>query len=544
MKQHRLVAFTSVLALLAVPLAGCGGSGSDSSSAANVITAFNAEPANPLIPGDTNESGGGRPIDLLFAGLISFDNDGKAHNEVAESITANDDASQYDIKLKSGWKFTDGTPVTAESFTKAWSYTANAKNAQLCSGFFANIKGYDKLQDTANLNGDEQLEGLKVINDHEFTVELSQPDSVFPIKVGYCGFYPLPQSFYKDPKAFGEKPVGDGPYKFGSWIHDQELSVVKNTAYHGNREAKNDGVTFRVYTDPSSAYADVQAGNLDVLDTIPSADAKIFQTDSSVEAYNKAGSVLQTITIPSQLEHWQTSTEEGQLRRRALSMAIDRSNICKKVLSNLGTPADSFTSPKVPGYSGTIEGHEYLEYNPTKAKELWNQAEAISHYDGKLQFFYNSDGGAGPVYDAIVNSVKNVLGIDAATSPIPTFQEFRNDVTARKLSGAIRTSWQPDYPSPQDYLVPLYDSSAADSNGSNDGDYKNAEFDELCARAASTGDEDTANDLYRQAQRILLSQLPSIPLYYGDAAGVASKDVKNFTMNWQNVPAYQDMTKR
>ena len=135
-------------------------------------------------------------------------------------------------------------------------------------------------------------------------------------------------------------------------------------------------MTFRVYTDPSSAYADVQAGNLDVLDTIPSADAKIFQTDSSVEAYNKAGSVLQTITIPSQLEHWQTSTEEGQLRRRALSMAIDRSNICKKVLSNLGTPADSFTSPKVPGYSGTIEGHEYLEYNPTKAKELWNQAEA------------------------------------------------------------------------------------------------------------------------------------------------------------------------
>ncbi|MDU5900220.1 MAG: ABC transporter substrate-binding protein, partial [Bifidobacterium sp.] len=222
MKQHRLVAFTSVLALLAVPLAGCGSSGSDSPSAANVITAFNAEPANPLIPGDTNESGGGRPIDLLFAGLISFDNDGKAHNEVAESITANDDASQYDIKLKSGWKFTDGTPVTAESFTKAWSYTANAKNAQLCSGFFANIKGYDKLQDTANLNGDEQLEGLKVINDHEFTVELNQPDSVFPIKVGYCGFYPLPQSFYKDPKAFGEKPVGDGPYKFGSWIHDQE----------------------------------------------------------------------------------------------------------------------------------------------------------------------------------------------------------------------------------------------------------------------------------------------------------------------------------
>ena len=162
--------------------------------------------------------------------------------------------------------------------------------------------------------------------------------------------------------------MGNGPYKFQSWDHDNEIVLVKNPDYKGNRTPKNDGVTFRVYTDPSSAYADVQAGNLDVLDTIPSADAKIFQTDSSVEAYNKAGSVLQTITIPSQLEHWQTSTEEGQLRRRALSMAIDRSNICKKVLSNLGTPADSFTSPKVPGYSGTIEGHEYLEYNPTRPR--------------------------------------------------------------------------------------------------------------------------------------------------------------------------------
>ena len=299
MKQHRLVAFTSVLALLAVPLAGCGGSGSDSSSAANVITAFNAEPANPLIPGDTNESGGGRPIDLLFAGLISFDNDGKAHNEVAESITANDDASQYDIKLKSGWKFTDGTPVTAESFTKAWSYTANAKNAQKCASFFSTIKGYDKLQDADNLKGDEQLEGLTVVNDNEFTVDLNQSDSVFAIKVGYSGFAPLPESFYKDPKAFGEKPVGNGPYKFQSWDHDNEIVLVKNPDYKGNRTPKNDGVTFKVYTKDEAAYADIQSGSLDVMESVPASATKTFETDSTVQAYNKAGSVIQQFTIPS-----------------------------------------------------------------------------------------------------------------------------------------------------------------------------------------------------------------------------------------------------
>ena len=125
---------------------------------------------------------------------------------MAESITANDDASQYDIKLKSGWKFTDGTPVTAESFTKAWSYTANAKNAQKCASFFSTIKGYDKLQDADNLNGDEQLEGLTVVNDNEFTVDLNQSDSVFAIKVGYSGFAPLPESFKRILKS-GNSPL-------------------------------------------------------------------------------------------------------------------------------------------------------------------------------------------------------------------------------------------------------------------------------------------------------------------------------------------------
>ncbi len=48
-------------------------------------------------------------------------------------------------------------PVTAESFTKAWSYAANAKNAMICSSFFSTITGYDNLQKETSLKGDEQL---------------------------------------------------------------------------------------------------------------------------------------------------------------------------------------------------------------------------------------------------------------------------------------------------------------------------------------------------------------------------------------------------
>lgn len=147
------------------------------------------------------------------------------------------------------------------------------------------------------------------------------------------------------------------------------------------------------------------------------------------------------------------------------------------------------------------------------------------------------------MYDAIVNSVKNTLGIDVATNPMPTFQEFRDAVSQRKIEGAFRTGWQPDCPSPENYLYQLYDSDAADGHGSNDGDYKNTEVDELLSKAASSPSTDEQNKLYQQAEEILLEQLPAIPLYYSNAYGVAAKGVKNFEMDWQNQPIYANLSK-
>ncbi|MBF9669710.1 peptide ABC transporter substrate-binding protein [Bifidobacterium dentium] len=544
--KKKALAFAAAACALGMLLSGCGASNDAASDGGNIITAYNSEPQNPLIPGNTNETGGGKPIDLLFSRLISFDAKGNASNEVAESIEANADATQYTIKLKKGWKFTDGTPVTAESFTKAWSYTANAKNAQKCASFFSTIKGYDKLQDADNLNGDEQLEGLTVVNDNEFTVDLNQSDSVFAIKVGYSGFAPLPESFYKDPKAFGEKPVGNGPYKFQSWDHDNEIVLVKNPDYKGNRTPKNDGVTFKVYTKDEAAYADIQSGSLDVMESVPASATKTFETDSTVQAYNKAGSVIQQFTIPSGLKHFEAGTEEGTLRRQAISMAINRNNICEKVLNGTGTPASDFTSPLTPGYSDSLKGSDNLKYNASKAKELWEKANAISPWtsDDKLTFAYNADGGHETIYTAVVNSINNTLGSEvAATNPYPTFNDYRTAVSDRKVQGAFRSGWQPDYPSAENYLVQNFSSSAADGNGSNDGDYKNSKFDDLCNQAAAAQTTDEANKLYQQAQEVLLNDLPAVPLYYANAYGVASTNVSNFEMNWQNLPVYENMTK-
>ena len=543
---RRLLAMAAAGAML-TSIAACGSSSNDDtasngSDSTSLISVNNSEPQNGLIPSDTNEMGGGRVIRYLFEGLVSFDAKGKQHLEVAESITPNEDATKYTIKLKKGWKFTNGEAVTAHSFADTWSFAANVKNAQKTASRFSTIKGYDELQDP-NVDPKATLSGLSTPDD-TLVVELNKPDSVFPTKLAHQSMFPLPSVAFKDIKKFGQAPIGNGPYKFKSWSHDKNIIIVPNKDYKGSRKVSNKGIEYRVYTNEDSAYSDVLSGNLDVMDSVPAAFTKTFKTDKKVQAYSEAGSVIQTFTIPSSLDHFKND-EEGQLRRQAISMAINRDQLIDKVLNGNATAATEFTSPKTPGYSDSLKGADNLKFNASKAKELWAKADAISKYDGQLTFSYNADGGAKPIYDAVVNQLKKNLGIDAATNPIPTFQEFRDAVTNRQMKGAFRTGWQPDYPSAENYLWQLYSTAAADGNGSNDGDYKSPAFDDLCKQAAAASSTDDANKLYQQAEEILLNDLPAIPLYYSNASGVASLNVKSgYAFDWQNLPTYTEMSKK
>ena len=111
------------------------------------------------------------------------------------------------------------------------------------------------------------------------TVKLAQPEADWPLRLGYSAFMPLPADAIKDPKKYGENPVGNGPYKMekeGAWQHDSQIALVKNPDYKGAREAKNGGVTFKFYTDPAPAYTDIQANNLDVTDVLPTNALKTF----------------------------------------------------------------------------------------------------------------------------------------------------------------------------------------------------------------------------------------------------------------------------
>ena len=545
MKRSRIgLGLIALAAAGSLALAGCSSDGGKKApetpkgDATAIITTNGSEPQKSLIPTNTNEVGGGKILDSIFAGLVYYAADGAAKNDLAESITPNADSTEFTIKIRPDSKFTDGTTVKAENFVKAWNYGALASNAQLSSYFFEDIEGFETTEKTYGSTKD--LTGLKVVDDTTFTVKLKQPVSDFPLHLGYSAFYPLPDVAFDDMEKFGQNPIGNGPYKLASdtaWQHDVQIDLVKSDDYNGPRAAKNGGLTIKFYATQDAAYADLQGGTVDVIDGIPDTALATFKDDLGDRAVNQPAAIFQSFTIPESFEHF--SGDEGKLRRAAISMAINRPQITDKIFYGTRTPARDFTSPVINGWSDKLKGAEVLDYNPEKAKELWAEADKISPWSGKFQIAYNADGGHQGWVDAVSNSIKNTLGIDASGKPYPKFDVLREEVTNRTIKSAFRTGWQADYPGLFNFLGPLYATNA----GSNDGDYSNPAFDALLKEGSSLTDIDAANKKYQEAQEILLQDLPAIPLWYSNVDGGFSKDVQNVKFGWNSVPIYTDITK-
>jgi oligopeptide transport system substrate-binding protein len=231
--------------------------------------------------------------------------------------------------------------------------------------------------------------------------------------------------------------------------------------------------------------------------------------------------------------------EEGRLRRLALSAAINRPQISRQIFVDTRGPARDFTARSLPGFDPNIAGSDALDFNPDRARRLWAQADAISAWTGSYRIAYNADAGHQDWVDAVANSIKNVLGIDAVGAPQPTFAGFRTQITNRTITTAFRAGWQGDYPSLIEFLAPLYATGA----GSNDVGYSSPEFDTALATAEAAPDLAQAAVLANDAQRILFHDMPAVPLWNFINVVGWSPEVSNVTVTWNGLPDYENIVK-
>ncbi|MEU8970174.1 ABC transporter substrate-binding protein [Streptomyces monashensis] len=526
----RWAAGAGVLALVAT---GCGG-GTGGSVGTAVLSSSWGDPQNPLEPANTNEVQGGKVLDMIFRGLKRYNpRTAQAENWVARSVDTTD-SQNFTVRLKD-WRFSNGERVTARSFVDAWNYGASLKNNQKNAYFFGYIDGYDKVHPESGTQSAGTLSGLRVVDDHTFTVRLNQKFSGFPDTLGYAAFAPLPRAFFTHHAAWLDKPVGNGPYTIESYTKGSQMTLKKWDAYPGPDKARNGGVTLRVYTDNNTAYTDLMSGNLDLVDDIPAAQLKNVRSDLGNRYINTPAGIIQTIAFPHYDPAW--NTPGSQKVRTGLSMAIDRALITRTIFRGTRTPATDWTSPVLglaggyrPGLCGSA-----CDYRPAEARRLIEEGGGIP--GGQVRITYNADTGSHKQWvDAVCNSINNALGNGRACvgNPVGTYADFRNQIGQHKMTGPFRSGWQMDYPLIQDFLQPLYYTDAS----SNDGKWSNKDFDRLIDRANAETDRPRAITDFQKAEEVVRDDMAAIPLWYQNGSGGYSERLSDVALNPFSVPVY------
>lgn len=539
MRATTRLTLTATVSASAMLLAACGGgsgssgstgSGDSAGKQGGSISVRGCNPENPLIPGATTETCGGDVIDAVTARLVHYNVDtAKPENDIAESIETKDNQN-FTVKLKKGYKFSDGTEVKAKNFVDAWNYTALSTNAQGASYFMEPIEGFADLQaEEGQTPKAKTMSGLKVVDDTTFTIKTTDKVSNLPERLGYSAFAPLPDSFAKDPKAFGDKPIGAGPYTVESWTKNQAIVLKKNPNYSGANKGSLDQITFKIYQDSSAAYNDVMAGNLDVTDEIPSSaiTADKYKTDLPDRNAQKEYGGISTMTFASAKAD---PAVQNPKVRQAISMAVDREAVIKSQFNGTRTPATGWVATTVNGYKAGACG-EFCTYDAAKAKALLQEAGG---FKGKLTLSYNADASHKDWTEATCQSIKEALAIDCVATPVVDFKTFRTQVRKREMKGLFRTGWQMDYPSIENFLTPIFATGAS----SNDGDYSNKAFDAKLKEAAAATDSAKANELYQEAEGMLKEQMPAIPLWYPKSTIGWSPKVTNVKISAFGKPDY------
>ncbi|MFF2651173.1 ABC transporter substrate-binding protein [Streptomyces sp. NPDC058045] len=531
--------WAAAAAAVALTATACGGGGSGSSGGGSgIVRSSWGDPQNPLEPANTNEVQGGKVLDMVFRGLVRYNpRTGKAENALADKIESSD-SQNFTVTLKPGWTFSNGEKVTAKSFVDAWNYGAGLKNNQKNAYFFGYIDGYDKVHPETGKQTADTLSGLRVTGPDTFTVKLNQKFSTWPKTLGYAAFSPLPSAFFTDHAAWLKKPVGNGPYAVQSYARGSQMSLRKWDQYPGADKAQNEGVDLKVYTDNNTAYTDLTAGNLDLVDDVPVSQLKNVNSDLSGRYLNTPAGIIQTLSFPFYDQNW--NTPGAKKVRQGLSMAINRKQITQTIFQKTRTPATDWTSPVLGGDGGYQSGlcGKWCDYNPAEAKKLVKEGGGLP--GGQVTVAYNADTGSHKEWiDAVCNSINNSLGNDKACvgAPTGTFADFRNKISGKKMTAPFRAGWQMDYPLIQNFLQPLYYTNAS----SNDGKWSNKQFDSLIDSANGQSDNAAAMKKFQQAEGVVRDEMAAIPLWYQNGSAGYSDNVSNVQLNPFSVPVFNEI---
>ncbi len=312
-----------------------------------LIIAINGQPAvlQPQQPvGRLNELVNA----LIFDSLTTRDPQGKLVPALAESWKRVDDTT-WEFKLRSGVKFHNGDPLTADDVK--FTYEQLVLPAEVKSPHLTFL---------------QTIKQVKVIDATTFQILTTQPDVLLPSRVFDLYGSVVPMKYYKEvgDAKFGTAPVGSGPFKFVEWVKDRQITLAANDQYWGKKTPFKT-LVLRFITDDAARMAALLAGEVDIASNVP--PTRVDELNASGKLDVRAGPSSRFYFLV--MDTTKKPFDDVKVRQ-ALNNALDRDALVKGVSRGYGTPIASVFIPQTYAYDASIKP----VFDLNKSKQLLTEA--------------------------------------------------------------------------------------------------------------------------------------------------------------------------
>jgi ABC-type transport system substrate-binding protein len=490
----------------ATTFAACRGDGASPSRRTIVDSRDRYDPRS-LDPAKSTDVPTGRAVGYLFDGLVRFTPDARIEPGLAQRWDVSADGRVYTFHLRQGVRFHDGTPFVARNVVRSFERVLDPAQRGGRGWPLYPIQGARAFADGSA----KSVAGLAAPDDSTVVITLTEPLAVFTKLLAMPVASIVPETTGAD---FDQKPVGTGPWKLVEWRHDDYLKFARNPDYFGQAPSA-DSLIARIIPEPSTAVAEFESGNVDVL-IVPEGETRSWEQTDERSARLQTAPALTFFYVA-------INTTRGPLAdarvRRAINHAIDSRSIVRQLVAGRGRAAAGVVPPSLEGADTTRQPYAY---DSARARQLLTEAGHPNGID--VELWASQDETIARITQAIQGYL-NAAGIRAKI-----VQRDASSVREASRNGQtdlfVKT-WYADYPDAENFLYPLLHSTNKGVGG-NVSFYANARFDSLVTLSRRTLDDAARAQLYRQADALAFEDAPMVFLFHYNELYAVQPWIKGF----------------